>query len=265
MSIAACSSFLLILLTPVASSAAGAISQGFQTDETTLTPGTLLSFGPKQGFVEAATTNNAVNLAGIASTESLVELSAKGKNVQVVVNGLTQALVSNANGAIEAGDKITASPFAGIGMKATDPTEIVGIAQASLSSEKTIQESVTEKNGEKEMISVGAIPLEVNVAYFSSNQNGSSIFVPPFLQSIADAVSGSEVSPLRVLASALTLILGFATVVIILYISIRASITAIGRNPLANTAVRKGLVDVLVMAAGILVVTLVTMYVIVGS
>jgi hypothetical protein len=253
------------MIIPSSADAAGAISQGFQTVDTKLTPGALISFSSKQGFVESATSSNVGNLAGIASTKSLVELSATDKNVQVVVNGLTQALVSNANGAIEAGDKITASPFAGVGMKATNPTEIVGIAQASLSSEKTIQQSVTEKNGEKETITVGSIPLEVNVAYFSSNQNGSSIFVPAFLQSIADAISGSDVSPLRVLASTLTLILGFTTVVIILYTSIRASIIAIGRNPLANTAVRKGLIDVLVMAAGILVVTLVTMYVIIGS
>ncbi len=186
--------------------------------------------------------------------------------MQVVVNGLTQALVSNVNGNVNSGDKITASPFSGIGMKATNSTEIVGVAQASLSTEKTIQQSVIDKTGKKQTITVGAIPLEVNVAYFSSNQNGSSsIFVPPLLQSIANNVVGNQVSPLRVLASALILILGFTTVCIILYTSIRASITAIGRNPLANTAVRKGLVDVLVMAAGILTITIITMYVVVGS
>jgi hypothetical protein len=192
-------------------------------------------------------------------------LSNSGKNVQVVVSGLTQALVSNVNGAVKVGDKITASPFAGIGMRATNSTEIVGIAQASLKSEKTVQQSVTDKNGGEETIAVGAIPLEVNVAFFSSDQSNASLFVPPFLQAVANTVSGGQASPLRVLTSTLILLLGFTTVSIILYASIRSSIIAIGRNPLANTAVRKGLVDVLIMAAGILAVTLITMYIIIRS
>jgi hypothetical protein len=261
-----CLSLFLILTVPVSAYAAGAISQGFQTTDKSATTGNLLSYGPKQGFVELATNANVANLAGVSSTGSLIELSGTGKNVQVVVSGLTQTLVTSANGPIVAGDKITASPFAGVGMKATNPTEIVGVAQASLNSVKTLQETVVDKTGKKETITVGLIPMEVNVAYFASSQSGtSSLFVPPFLQSIANAIAGSEVSPLRVLASALTLVLGFTTVSIILYTSIRASITAIGRNPLANTAVRKGLVDVLVMAAGILAVTLVTMYIVVGG
>lgn len=264
-SILTCSVFFLILLVPVSTSAAGAISQGFKTNSAKITPGTLLSFSPTQDTVEPANSNNVSNLVGIASNESLIELSGGGESAQVVVSGLTEALVSNVNGAIKAGAKITASPFAGIGMQATGPTEIIGTAQTSLSSQKTIQQNVTDKSGKKETITVGVVPLEVNVAYFSAGQNGSSIFVPAFLQSIANEISGSQVSPLRVLASALTLMLGFGTIIVILYTSIRASITAIGRNPLANTAVRKSLVDVLVMAAGILTVTLVTMYVIVGN
>ena len=265
MSVIACSSLILLASLPASVSAAGAISQGFQTNETNITAGSILSFGSMQGIVETATSNNVANLVGIASSGSLIELSGEGRGVQVVVSGLTDALVSNVNGMVKSGDKITASPFAGIGMKANTSTEIVGVAQADLSSEKTVQETVTDKSGKKEAITVGSVPLEVNVAFFSSGQNGSSVFVPPFLQSIANTVSGTEVTPLRVLASALTLLLGFTTVTIILYASIRSSIMAIGRNPLANIAVRKGLVDVLIMAAGILAVTIITMYVIVGS
>jgi hypothetical protein len=255
-----------LIALPVSASAAGAISQGFQTTSSAIMPGTILSFGPAQGQVQPATSNNVLDLVGIASPESLVELSSGSKNIQVVVSGLTDALVSNVNGSIKAGDKVTASPFSGVGMKATGPTEIVGVAQASLSSEKVVQQSVTAKNGKMQTITVGSVPLQVNVAYYSTSQGGSSsIYVPPVLQSIANAITGEQVSPLRVLASALTLVLGFGTVGIILYTSIKSSITAIGRNPLANLAVRKGLVDVLIMATGILAVTIVTIYIIVGK
>lgn len=263
-STAVCLVLLLTLVMSANTVAAGAISEGFQTSNTKVAPGSLLSFASSQGVVEPATSNNVANLVGIASRQSLIELSGTGKTIQVVVNGLTEALVSNANGAVKAGDKITASPFSGIGMKATKPTEIVGVAEADLQSGKTISQNVADKTGKKVTIAVGYIPVEVNVAYFASSQGNSSLFIPPLLQSIANNVAGDQVSPLRVLASALVLVLGFTTVCVILYTSIRASITAIGRNPLANIAVRKGLVDVFVMAAGILTVTIVTTYLVVG-
>ena len=264
-SMVACLILFLLLSAPASTSAASAISQGFQTNNTEIVPGSLLSLTSAQGgVVEPSTSSNVAGLVGVASTKSLIELSGSGKNIQVVVSGLTQALVSNINGDIHTGDKITTSPFAGIGMKATSPTEIVGTAQANLSSVKTVRENVTDKKGKKQNITVGDMPIEVSIAYFSANQNGSSIFVPAFLQSIANSVAGSQVSPLRVLTSALVLVLGFTTVCVILYTSIRTSITAIGRNPLANRVVRKGLVDVLVMATGILTVTIITVYAIVG-
>lgn len=262
-SILCCFAFLFFLLLPVSVSAAGAISQGFRTNSDKITTGTLLSLSSTQGIVEPASSNNISNLVGVAGSAPLIELSSPGKNVQVVVSGLTEVLVSNVNGNIQAGDKITASPFSGIGMKATGSTEIVGIAQASLNSARTISESVIDRQGKRVSVKVGAIPIEINVAYYSANNNTASLLLPPFLQSIANTISGSEVSPGRVLASALTLILGFGTVSIMLYSSIRSSIISVGRNPLANTALRKSLIDVLIMAAGVLSITLVTMYIVV--
>jgi hypothetical protein len=262
--ISVCLSLFLLLCTPIQVMAEGAISQGFQTTNPKVTPGTLLSFGSTQGVVELATTDNVADLVGVAGTSPLLELSGSGKNIQVVISGVTETLVSNVNGNISAGDKVTASPFAGIGMRATEPTEIVGVAQQSLSATRTLQQSVVDRSGKREKIEVGVIPINVNVAFYPAANDTTSLFLPPFLQTVANTLSGgSQVSPLRVLASTLILLLGFSTVSIMLYASIKSSIISIGRNPLANNALRKGLIDVLIMAAGVLLITLVTMYIVV--
>jgi hypothetical protein len=247
-----------LFLLPMQVIAAGAISDGFQSSVSNIAPGTVLSLDPALGLAKPANISDTTDLLGIAGGKSLLELSNNRKDIQVVVSGLTQALVSNINGPINTGDQITASPLTGIGMKATNSTEVVGTAQASLTSVSTVTQKVTERNGKTDTVKVGLVPLDVNVSYYSAPQNAS--FLPPFLQSLANSVTGQRVSPLRVLVSSLTLLLGFLTVGVMLYSSIRSSITAIGRNPLAQSSLRKGLIDILVTAVGVLAIMLVAIY-----
>jgi hypothetical protein len=263
----AATAFWLSLLTPVIVQAAGAISQGFATSSSNIAQGTLLSLvSGHDNTVEPADSSNTPKLVGVANSKPLLELSAtKQDNVPVVVSGSTQALVSNINGAVMAGDKITASPIFGIGMKATKSGEVIGTAQANLASVQTVSQRVTKSNGQSAMVRVGLLPIEVNVAYYSVPQNGIGTiasFVPPALQSLADTVSGRQVSPLKALAGTVALVLGFVTVAIMLYSSIRANIASIGRNPLAQHALRKGFIDVVIAALGILAISVVATYII---
>ena len=258
---------LQLSLLPVLCAAAGAISQGYGTRASDISKGTLLSLiSTGSTAVEPAnSTKNSKNLVGIAADKPLVELSdsAEGTSTQVVVSGSTEALVSNANGDIKAGDKITASPISGIGMKALESSEIVGTARANLDSITTVDRSVEDTDGQKKTVKVGLLPITVNVTYYSASmsQGTFSSFVPPFLQSIANTVAGRQVSPLRVLLGASALLLGFSAVIVILYTSIRNGLISLGRNPLAQGALRKGLVDVVIAAVGLLVVTTVLVYV----
>ncbi|HSW80460.1 MAG TPA: hypothetical protein VLG47_06795 [Candidatus Saccharimonadales bacterium] len=246
----------------------GAISQGFTANSSNVAPGTIVSLVSGKSLVAPSNTKNVSNIVGVADEKPLVELSGSGTNsVQVVVNGTVKALVSDVNGDIKTGDKITASPLDGIGMKATTPTEIVGTAQANLSSVPTVNKKVESSDGKiSHQAKVGLLPIVVNVAYYTtSSQGGVSSFVPPFLQTVANAVSGHQVSPLHVLLGALGLMLGFATAVIMLYVSIKSGVISIGRNPLAEGALRKGLVDVVIAAMGVLVITVVAVYIILLS
>lgn len=250
-----------VLLPTAAASAAqsGAISQAYQTSATNLSEGVLVSLvssGSSQ--VEAATTGNASRLVGVAADKPLLELSNSSKSsVQVVVGGSAQVLIDDANGPVQAGDRITVSPMAGVGMKAIGADEIVGTAQKPLSAVKTVTEQATSKDGKAVTIHVGLLPVAVNVAYYSAASSTGSVsaFVPSFLQNLANAVAGKQVSPLRVLIGTITLLLGFCAVMTMLYVGVRSGVISLGRNPLAADALRRGMVDVLIAALGVLVVT----------
>jgi len=211
--------------------------------------------------VELANTGNVSRLIGVVGTNSLIELGNGTSNVQVVTSGIAQVLVSDANGTINAGDKITASPIAGIGMRALNSVEVVGVAQASLANAATKAETVTNTDGSQTTVHVAQIPVQINVSFFVATNDQSS-FVPGFLQDFANSVSGRDVSPVRVLIAALIMLLAFLSIAVLLYSTVRSSIISIGRNPLSEKAVRKSIVQIGVTVIGILLLSLITIYLI---
>lgn len=244
-----------------------AISQSYSTNSTNISQGTLISLAASNSsfVVPASTSSNIDNLIGVAASKPLIELSEGGKSgVQVVVSGTTSAMVSDINGTVKVGDRIAPSPIEGIGMKATHSSEIVGTAQANLSNVPTLQKTVDGTDGKTVTITVGLVPIGVSVAYYSAvgSQGNSSSYVPSFLQAAANAVTGRQVSPLRVLFGAMALLLGFVSVTVMLYASIRNGVISLGRNPLAEIALRRGLIDVIIAGAGVLVMTILLVFVI---
>lgn len=251
---------LLIFLLPRSTSALpAAISQAYQTNSSTIGQGELVSLvASGSNEVEPATTGSASDLVGVAADKPVLQLSGGSKSsIQVVVGGSAAVLVSDANGTVKAGDKIAVSPLAGIGMKAIGSAEIIGTAQKSLTAIKTVTEQFKGKNGKQVTIHVGQLPVAVNVVYYSATSSTGSVsaFVPPFLQNLANALVGKAVSPLRVLIGTLALLLGFFAVTLMLYAGVRNGVISLGRNPLAADALRRGMVDVLVAALGVVVVT----------
>ena len=246
--------------TPANAESTSAISQGFTTTETDLTPGALVSLtSGSQNTIQLGNTERVNQLIGIIGDKPLLELSNSDKEVQVVISGTTLALVSDINGDIKSGDKITASPINGVGMKAHESSLVVGTAQDDLGSVTTTTRTINDKSGQPQSVKVGAVAVQVNVTYYVAPEDQNT-FLPPFLQSLANSVAGKEVSAVRVLISSLVLIFGFASIAILLYSSIRSSIISIGRNPLSEGAVRKSLFEVGATALGILLVMLIAIY-----
>ncbi|TAH35451.1 hypothetical protein EYC59_02210 [Candidatus Saccharibacteria bacterium] len=253
----------VVLFLPCSAAALTAISQGFTTDDTNLPAGSVVSLELSQkNKARAASSESAPQLLGVTATQPLVELGSDAKKIQVVVSGEASVLVSDINGEIKAGDKITASPISGIGMKAVEPTQIVGTAQSDLTGAKTTSRTVTDKLGEKKNIHIGVVSLQVNVSYFSGSQSALSNIVPGFLVDVGSSIAGKEVSPLRIMFGFTFLLLGLLIAGIILQAAVRSGIISLGRNPLAHQTLRRGLLDVLLSTLGLIIVTAIVFYLI---
>ncbi len=254
---------LALALGRVTALAAGAISQPFASSSSSLNSGMLASFAPAgSNVVQPAAAGGTGGLVGVVTSASLVQLSSTSSHtVQVAVAGVANALVSDINGPVAVGDKIEASPISGVGMKARTAGEIIGTAEASLTSVDKGSESVTDLSGRKSTVNVGLIPLAIHIEYYTGPSSGNlASYVPPLLQDIANAFTGRSVSPWRVLAAAIAFLLGFVMVAVMLMTGIRSGLISIGRNPLARGALLNGLLDIIIAALGVLAVTLAAVY-----
>jgi hypothetical protein len=223
----------------------GSIAQGYKTaTNSTLAAGSLVSL-KKSGSdtIELATSNNAGRLLGVVDRKPLVSITGHESRTQVAIGGATTALVSDINGAIASGDKLTASPIAGIGMKVTASGPIIGIAQSKIVVEKTTY--IADKQGKKHQIHLGYVTLQVGASYY---QAAGSSLLPPFVQNIADSLAGRPVSLVRALIAGLVLLIGLSSVIILVYGGVHSAITSIGRNPLAAKDIRRGLYQILLIA-----------------
>lgn len=241
---------------------ASSIAQGFRSDQEGITAGAFVSLQPDNpNTVELSTPANSSRLLGVVGESALIELSDGGSSVQVVTSGVVLSLVSDINGEVKTGDKITASPVEGVGMKATESGVIAGTAQADLSSVAISRRNITDRNGQEQTIQIGLLPVQVDTIFYSSQEDGS--FIPSVIQDLANAVAGGrQVSPVRVLIAALLLLLLFVSIVVLLYSATKSSIISIGRNPLSEGAVHKSLFQVGLTIVGILAFTVILIYLI---
>lgn len=232
-----------------------AISQGYTTNET-FSAGSLVS---RQGeALHKASTQNEAQLLGIVSSNEIVELN-KG-NVQVVTVGVVNAYVSTISGDIKQGNAIAASPLEGVGMKAEKSGYIIGIAQADFSQAQQAYEVETKtREGQTTKVKVGLLPVKVQVGYYTLPDIETSPY-PAFLTHLVTNIAGKEVPVLRVTLALVILLIGIIVIIILIYTSVRFSLISIGRNPLAAHSVHKGLIGSVLFAMGVLVFTLLSLY-----
>lgn len=244
---------------------AAAIAQGFETSETNLKPGALMSLkDDSPNNVELANQDRVDQLVGVIGENPLITLTDGGQTVQIVTSGVTTAIVSDINGEVKTGDKITASPIEGAGMKATASNIVVGSAQADLSSVETTTHTVKDADGQEHTVKVGLISVQVNVTFYAAAADKTS-FLPSFLQDFANGLAGKEVSPVRVMIAAIIMLLSFLSIAVLLYASVKSSIISIGRNPLSEVSVRKSLLQIGAITIAILLLALITIYLILST
>ncbi len=206
-----------------------------------IVPGALVSLKANSQSVELAATDTIDRLVGVIDQKPLVTISGSVQESQVVLSGTTSVLVSDINGDIKVGSKITASPIAGIGMVATTDARVVGTAQTDFEPSRAQVKTITDVHGTSRQVRIGYIQLQVGLANY---QAPGSSFLPPFVQNVANSVAGKQVSLIRVVFATVLLLFSFVSIAILISSAIRSAMTSIGRNPLASVNIRKSLYQV---------------------
>ncbi|HSX01380.1 MAG TPA: hypothetical protein VLF67_04010 [Candidatus Saccharimonas sp.] len=229
--------------------------------------GALVSAQPgASGSVELADAATADRLVGIAAQDAVLVItgntsaaSASASQVQVVLSGSASVLVSDLNGSIKAGDRITASPIAGVGMRAGGSSQIVGIAQTDLKTATAATRSITDVHGASHSVHVGNVQLQVGIG---SYQAPGSNYLPPALQSLADSIAGRSVSLARIIICSLLLLVALVSVGVLIFTATRFAMIALGRNPLAASGIRKSLYQVIFVSVVIVGGALLASYIV---
>lgn len=251
------------LLLAGAAAATPLIAQGFFAKDK-IPSGSIVSLrADSTDTAEPTTTKNVSNILGVVidSSRPSVTLSAGPKNqVQVATSGVEQVLVSDLNGNIAAGDSITASPIGGVGMKATANTKIVGVAQGNFPNKTSSKQTYTDDKGQKLPVTLGEVPVLVNVAYYFKQPEKT--IIPSAIQNIANALAGKKVDSLPIILSIGVFIVTMVAVVSIIYSMIRSSIISVGRNPMSQAAVYRNVIQLSTLVVVILVVAVAAIYMI---
>lgn len=259
----AAAAILLGMAAPAVAHAITTISQGYATKEN-LALGSIVSLQKNASdAVTAASTGNVDGLLGIVinNGNSLLSLSNDGTSqIQVATSGIVGVLVSDINGSVSTGDEITASPIAGVGMKATTNVKVIGIAQDDLSGKDGSKQSYTDKSGKKHSVLIGQVPVLVNVSYYYKQPDKTVI--PAALQNIANALAGKTVDTVPILISVGVFLVTLIVVASIVYSMIKSSIISVGRNPMSQSAIYRGLVQMSALVVAILGVAITSIYMI---
>ncbi len=246
---------------PAGGSALTTISQGYTTSDK-LSLGSIVSLANNSSEqVSAANNNNSNGILGVvidAGNSLLALTNGQTNQIQVATSGIEQVLVSNINGDISQGDEITASPISGVGMKATTNAKVIGIAQENLSGTNGSTETYTDQSGNKHTVTIGNVPVLVNVSYFYKQPDKT--LIPSAIQNIANALAGRVVNTLPILISMGIFIVTLIVVVSIVYPMIHSSIISVGRNPMSQSAVYRDLVQMSVLVLAILGVSVIAIY-----
>lgn len=220
--------------------------------------------------VVMATDNSTVRAAGQADGQAVmgaVAATPKGSlqtdRVAVVSSGVVSVLVSDINGLVKKGDPVAVSPLNGVAMKATQAGWIVGTVQEDFaaSTDPAVKTTVATRDGTRQPVVIKHLPVLLSVSHYSPGNTGASGFLGPAL-SAAESIAGHTVSTTRAVVALLVFAGAIILLVALVYSAVKNSLTAIGRNPLASTKISAGLVKILATAVGVIVITLVVIYMI---
>ena len=206
--------------------------------------------------VEPTSFDNDERMHGVvvSANDAPFTLSTDEEKTFVATKGRFEVFVSNENGTVQAGDFITISRVAGIGMKAGEREPyIIGKAISGFDGETGVLSTTeVDDNGTVKKVAIGRIQVDIGV---SGNPllKPTKANLPGFLERTAETIAGkSPVNPIRVYISMVILFVAASVSGILLYSGVRSALISIGRNPLSKKSITRSLLQVIMTSIIIL-------------
>lgn len=239
--------------------------KGYATDDSGLRPGMAVALSASgtadRPLVERAGREDHDKVIGVTTTieESLVTIASNEHDVYVKSSGSVDAFVSDVNGAVKKGDKVTVSPLKGILMRGDPEGAAIGVANEDFADAPQPEpRTIIADSGEiNVLVAKMAVTLDNNLGRATAEGGTKE---PTSLQRLGKTVVGKEVGELQVI---IALIIFFVMMIAeggIVYGAVSSSITSLGRNPLAKTIIVRELVRVLGVVIVVLLVGLAAIY-----
>jgi len=241
---------------PIVASAESLSTQSYQV-QADVVPGAAVVL--QNNTISLATTDNQQYLYGVAvqGSDVVVNVSSGTTKYPIVTSGQARVAASDINGEIQVGDQLAASPIAGVVMKATQSSRVVGTAAQSFSAtqkdQPNQQRSLKATDGSTKTVNIRLISLVVSVADFQPSVAAVPAVLLP-LQQVLNGASGHTVTTERTILVTLVLLVALIIALVILYSSASSSIRSIGRNPTAKNAIFLSLLQVVGMIAVIFLI-----------
>jgi len=245
---------LLIFGLQPANARADNIIQGFNSKDA-LQPGILVALDKSASkSVKILPGEDADHIFGVVIDPSDAPFTLNGQNSKVFVatSGNFQVLVSTIGGTIKPGDFLTVSNLDGIGQRATSAqSRILGQAVSGFDGTS----NVITTNGKT---AIGRIYVQINPQ--NNPLANNAVLVPSFLRKASNAVAGKSVPAIRIYGALGVFIFSALVSILVLWIGVRGSLIALGRNPLSRKAIFSGMYKVVFSGIGIFILGLAGVY-----
>lgn len=253
---------LLIIVFGALGATASAIARGYETTDTGLQVGMVVALSTEgSSTIERATQGNAKRVVGVVTTfeNSSVTLASGQTRTLVESEGQVEVYVSDLAGPIKQGDLLAMSPLKGVLMKASDNdgSTILGIATEDVDFSTDTQVASVEQNGKSKDAKITKTKVNLNN---KGSDNGQGQAEPSTLAKLGKSIVGKDVGEVRVLMAFIIFIIVLIAEGGIIYGAVSSAITALGRNPMARKIIHREIIQVLLVAIGVLLLGLGAVY-----
>jgi hypothetical protein len=240
------------------------------SEGSTVYPGMLVEQESQSSAVIPLSSNDINKMLGVAvpvggAAISLTPAASQANQILVASTGQYNVLVSDQNGPISSGDYLTISSLNGIAMSSSDNDKtIIGRAESGFNGVSNLvgSEKVKGSNGKTSTYSISSVEVNLQLGpnpLFAQSSDG----LPLFIVQLAYGLANKPVNPVRIYLSAGLIIVIVAIIGSMFYGGVKSGIISIGRNPLSQKAISRGLIQTFMIGIVIFTVGIAIAYIVI--